>query len=49
MKLEFFKIAGQLIRLLAYSFNNIISDLGNNSTVIKHNKQTEILISMKSI
>lgn len=35
MKLDFFKIASQLIRLLAYPFNNI-SDFRNDSTVISN-------------
>lgn len=36
MKLDFLKIASQLIRLLAYPFNNIISDFRNDSTVISN-------------
>lgn len=36
MKLDFLKIASQLIRLLAYPFNNIISDFRNDLTVISN-------------
>lgn len=36
MKLDFLKIASQLIRLLAYPFNNIISDFRNDSTVFSN-------------